>query len=399
MYWHPETPLRQRYLSSVGQTSPQPMLLEIQSASGSWIHSTSGKAYLDLISGISVSNLGHGRTEIVQAIQNQAAKYLHTMVYGEHIQAPQVALAEALTNALGHPFKAVYFVNSGSEAIEAALKLARRHTGRFEVVSFINAYHGSTMGALSAMGSHAFSDGFLPIVPGHTRLPFNEIDALKAISSKYAAVLVEPVQGEAGYIWPEAGFLEAIAQKCQEHGCLLIFDEIQTAYARCGKLFAFHEFNVQPDIVVLAKSLGGGMPLGALAASQNLLNSFTHLPVLGHISTFGGHPVSCAAGLAALEIVQNEKLAERALWVESRFRHFLHPEFAQKLKGKACMMSLELENFQQLQIAVQLAFDKGVLIDWFLFNDRSLRLAPPLNILDHEIEFACEALNQALSNL
>jgi len=382
----------------IAQTSPAPMALDVSHAMGSNIYDSEGKAYLDLISGISVSNLGHGQPKIIQAIKDQAEKFLHTMVYGEHIQAPQTLLAKALIDQLGNPFESVYFVNSGSEAIEGAIKLAKRHTNRFEILSFKNAYHGSTHGALSAMGGNLFSDGYLPLVPGFEKAHFNSFTDLEKITSKHAAVIIEPVQGEAGYVTANPGFLKAVRQKCDETNTLLIFDEIQSGFGRSGNLFAFQAEDVIPDILVMAKGMGGGMPLGAFVSSQSIMSNFMSLPVLGHITTFGGHPVSCAASKAALDLILSDNLLSHVKRLEILFKE----RFAKSgydLSGKGLMLSIDVKSFENVLKVVEEAFGKGLLIDWFLFNDHSLRIAPPLNLSEMECDFACSILIEAIEKL
>ena len=374
------------------------MALDVAYAKGSYLYDSDNKKYLDLISGISVSNLGHGQPAIIKAIQEQAEKFLHTMVYGEHIQAPQTLLAKALIDQLGAPFESVYFVNSGSEAIEGAIKLAKRHTNRFEILSFRNAYHGSTHGALSAMGGNFFSDGYLPLVPGFEKANFNSFEDIQKISSNHAAVLIEPIQGEAGYVTPSPGFLQAIREKCNETNTLLIFDEIQSGFGRSGCLFAFQTEEVIPDILVMAKGMGGGMPLGAFVAAQSIMSNLMSLPVLGHITTFGGHPVSCAASKAALDIILKENLLEHVLKLELRFRdHFAKAGYS--LSGKGLMLSIDLGSFENVMNVINQVYKKGILIDWFLFNDRSLRIAPPLNLSFEDCDFASEALIEAIQTL
>ena len=393
-----QTTNKSLFYRHIAQTSPAPMALDVAYAKGSYLYDSNNKAYLDLISGISVSNLGHGQPKIVKAIQEQAERFLHTMVYGEHIQAPQTLLAKALIDQLGAPFESVYFVNSGSEAIEGAIKLAKRHTNRFEILSFRNAYHGSTHAALSAMGGNLFSDGYLPLVPGFEKADFNSFEDLQKITNQHAAVLIEPIQGEAGYIKPTHGFLDAVRKRCNETGTLLIFDEIQSGFGRSGTLFAFQSENVIPDILVMAKGMGGGMPLGAFVASQSVMANLMSLPVLGHITTFGGHPVSCAASRAALELILSENLLNHVGELETRFRsHFLNHGI--NLSGKGLMLSIDLESFENVTKVINEVFEKGILIDWFLFNDRSLRIAPPLNLSFEDCDFASSTLIEAIQKL
>lgn len=389
--------LKQLFLAHVGQTSDGPMSIEVVKAEGCRIIDRNGKEYLDLISGISVANMGHGQASIVKAVQDQAARYMHTMVYGEHVQSPQVLLARELTDAIGEPFDSIYFVNSGSEAIEAAMKLAKRATGRYELVSFRNAYHGSSHGALSAMEQGPFSDAFLPLVPGILKLEYNDFEAIEEIHCRHAAVVVEVVQAEGGYLPAKPSYLEAIRQRCDDNGCLLIFDEIQTGFGRTGPLFAFQEEAVKPDILVMAKGMGGGMPLGAIAARKELMHLFTHQPVLGHITTFGGHPVSCAASRAALAFWQSEINPQRAKEIEQLFRAELECVPNSHISGRGAMLALHLNSTERMWKAVEQAWKKGLLIDWFLFNEAAFRIAPPLIITDEEIKEACAILRELLA--
>lgn len=368
------------------------MGIEVERALGCTITDTQGKEYLDFISGISVANMGHSHPRIVQAVQEQAARYMHTMVYGEHIQSPQVQLASALIDALGPGFEQVYFVNSGSEAIEAAMKLAKRATGRYEIAAFQNAYHGSSHGALSAMGSHTFSNAYLPLVPGVSHLPLNDEEAIASISCRHAAVIVEVIQAESGYLPANLDFLQALQKRCELTQTLLIFDEIQTGFGRTGPLFAFQDCGVSPDIICMAKGMGGGMPLGALATSKSIMQHFTEHPVLGHITTFGGHPVSCAASLAALQVWQEEIQQERAKEIEVRIRENLANIPQSHITGKGAMLALHLGDAARMWNNVGRAWNQGLLIDWFLFNDQAFRLAPPLVISDDEIDRATDIL-------
>ena len=297
------TPLTKLFLRFVGQTSPTPMSIEVTKAEGIYLYTPEGKRYTDLISGVSVSNVGHGNKEVVEAICKQANDYLHLMVYGEMIQTPQVSYAQKIGRYLPEGIDCVYFVNSGSEAIEGALKLAKRYTGRTELISFKNAYHGSTHGALSMMGSEYYKNAFRPLLTDVRQLEFNNTEMLSSITERTAAVLIEPIQGEGGYRIPSREFLQALRKRCTETGAILIFDEIQTGFGRTGKMFAWEYFGVTPDIIAMAKAMGGGMPLGGFAASYEMMNTLTFNPVLGHITTFGGHPVCCAAGMAAMEYI------------------------------------------------------------------------------------------------
>lgn len=355
-----------------------------------------GTRYLDLISGIAVSNVGHRHPRVLAAIRQQLDQYLHLMVYGEVVQAPQVRLAAALATTLPLHLDCCYLVNSGSEAVEAALKLAKRVTGRAELVSARDSYHGSTHGALSVGGDEGFRRAFRPLLPGVRQVRFNDFDELQHITRRTAAVLLEPIQGEAGVREPLPGYLVAVRQRCDEVGALLIFDEIQTGFGRTGTFWACEQEDVWPDALVCAKGMGGGMPIGALIASRELLTAFSTDPVLGHITTFGGHPVSCAAALATLQVIQEEQLlagvaAKSAL---------LKAELAsvpgvREVRGRGLLLAAEFDSYAVLKPVIDRALAAGVLTDWFLFCDRALRAAPPLTITEGEIRFAGDILRQA----
>jgi len=381
---------RQLFLNNLAQTSDSPMALEIVKAEGVYLFDVSGKKYLDLISGISVSNIGHRHPLVVQAIKDQADKYLHLMVYGEYIQSPQVKLAGALADLLPEKLNNCYFVNSGSEAVEGAMKLAKRLTGRGKIVAFNHAYHGSTHGALSVIGDESYQVPFGPLLPGVEHIEFNAIDELRAITSETACVIIEPVQGEAGVIVGTQEFLTALRDRCDETGTLLIFDEIQTGMGRTGTMFAFEKFSVIPDILLLAKGLGGGMPIGAFISSREIMQTLTRNPVLGHITTFGGHPVSCAAALANVEVIINENLIESVQSKTDLFiKHLGKSLFIKQIRTAGLMIALQLDNYAHVKRVIDRCIEQGVIIDWFLFNDSSIRIAPPLTINEKQIEEAC----------
>lgn len=387
---------RQLFLRSVAQTSPEPMMLEIDHAEGIYMFDTIGKKYLDLIAGISVSNLGHCNPAVNNAIKTQLEKYTHLMVYGEFIQAPQVELAAWLSSQLPGKLDSCFFVNSGSEAVEGALKLARRHTGRKEILSCVDAYHGSTMGALSAGGSELYKRAFRPLIPGFRKIRFNQFEDLEIIGGETAAVLIEVIQAESGINLPSPGYLREVRDRCNEMGALLIFDEIQTGMGRTGSLFAFEHYDVIPDILLLAKGFGAGMPLGAFISSRNIMQSLTHDPVLGHITTFGGHPVSCAASLAgALELKKGTILKDVG-HKERIFKDMLIHPAIKEIRAKGLFMALEFEsqelNFKVIQNCVQ----EGLITDWFLFAPHCLRIAPPLIINEEEIAIACSMIIKAI---
>ncbi|MBA3899667.1 MAG: aspartate aminotransferase family protein, partial [Bacteroidetes bacterium] len=371
---------RQLFLNHLAQTSDAPLALEIDFAEGVFLTDVNGKKYMDLISGISVSNIGHRHPQVIEAIKAQLDKYLYLMVYGEYIQAPQVAYAKLLTEQLPPNLNSVYFTNSGSEGIEGAMKLAKRHTGRTEIIACKNAYHGSTHGALSIMGDEYFKSAFRPLLPDIKFMEFNNPDDLQQISERTACVIIEPIQGEAGVITPKNDYLQKLQQKCKEQGALFILDEIQTGFGRSGSLFAFQEYGVLPDVITIAKGMGGGMPIGAFVSSKEIMNSISHNPVLGHITTFGGHPVSCAAAKASLEVLLNEKLIGQVKEKEALFRSLLkHPKIVE-IRAKGLLIAIEFEDEVSNKKVIQKAIEKGIITDWFLFNSKSLRIAPPLII-------------------
>lgn len=387
---------RNLFLQLLAQTSDAPLMIEVDKASGMYIYDTHGKAYLDLISGISVSNIGHCNPKVIDAVKKQTETYMHVMVYGEYIQSPQVKFAELLTSKLPQNLNSVYFVNSGSEAVEGALKLAKRYTGRREIISCNNAYHGSTQGAMSVMGNEAMKKSFQPLLPDVTFIEFNNLSDLQKITEKTACVIIEPIQGEAGVIVPDENYFEELRRKCSTTGTLLIFDEIQTGFGRTGSLFAFEKFNVVPDILTIAKGIAGGMPLGAFISDKKIMDSFKTNPVLGHITTFGGHPVSCAAAIANLNFILDEKLIDGVLLKESIFRKYLTHSAIKEIRGNGLLLALQLENFNQVKKTMAHALEQGVVTDWFLFCDSALRIAPPLIITEEEIIHASDIINDAI---
>ena len=393
---------RQLFLNHVAQVSPKPMDLEIVKAKGVHLFDVNGKSYIDFISGISVSNVGHCHPYVVKAIQQQSETYMHLMVYGEYVQAPQIQLAKALTDLLPQNLNSVFYTNSGTEATEGALKLAKRVTGKTEIICFKDSYHGSTHGALSVMGNEEFKQAFRPLLPDVKILEYNSIEEVnKHITSKTAAVILEPVQSETGYTIATNEFLKVIRKKCDEHCALMILDEIQNGFGRSGTFFAFEQTGVVPDILLLAKGMGGGLPIGCFISSQKLLNEFTHNPVLGNINTFGGNAVCCAASLACLQTIQSEKLMDDIERKSNLIRSLLVHPAIKNIKGKGFMLSLDFEdtdlNFKIIETCVK----NGLIVDWFLFNSHSMRIAPPLIITDEEIKQACEiilkSINESLS--
>lgn len=391
--------LRQLFLQHVAQTSEMPLALEIARAEGVYLYDTSGKAYLDLIAGIGVSSLGHRHPKVVQAIHNQTEKYLHTMVYGEFVLSPQVQLAKLLTDQLPLELDSVYFTNSGTESTEGAMKLAKRFTNRAEIIACKNSYHGSTQGAASLMYPKDFTQGYHPLLPGIRHIGFNEVADLQTITYKTAAVIVETVQAEAGIYPPKNDYLRQLRQRCAETGTLLILDEIQTGYGRTGTLWAFEQYGIVPDILLLAKGMGGGMPIGAFIASQEIMQVLTHNPVLGHITTFGGHPVSCAAALATLETLLESDFIQQVPTKERLFKTLLRHPAIIEIRSAGLMMAVELPSFDFVQSVIQICLEQGVLTDWFLFNSRCLRIAPPLIIRESEIQFACEVIIKAIKRV
>ncbi|WP_345951144.1 aspartate aminotransferase family protein [Mucilaginibacter sp. PAMB04274] len=389
--------LRQLFLANNAQTTDFPLLLEFERAQGVYLYNAEGKPYLDLISGIGVSNIGHGNAQVIEAIKNQLDKYMHLMVYGEYVQTPQVRFAEKLTSLLPESLQSVYFTNSGAEAIEGAMKLAKRYTGRNQIIACHNAYHGSTQGALSIMGNEDFKQAYRPLLPGIQFINFNSLNDLDLITSETACVVIETIQGEAGIRVPNAAYMLALRNRCTKTGTLLILDENQTAFGRTGKLFAFEHFGIIPDILVLGKALGGGMPLGAFIASNEVMGALKNNPILGHITTFGGHPVCCASGLASLEVLLNENLIEQVAAKEALFKQLLvHPAIKQ-IRGKGLMLAAELDSFELNKAIIDHCIEQGIIIDWFLHCSNSMRIAPPLIITSEQIKEACATIIQAIN--
>jgi acetylornithine/N-succinyldiaminopimelate aminotransferase len=377
------------------QTCDTPMGLEIVSANGIYIEDVNGKKYMDLISGVAVTNLGHNHPRIVSAIKNQVDKYLHVMVYGEYIQAPQVKLAKALATILPENLNCSYFVNSGTEANEAALKLAKRYTGRTELIAFHKSYHGSTHGSLSVTGNETKKYHVRPLLPDVKFIHFDDENDLIQITNKTAAVIIEPVQGDAGVRIPKKSFMKKLAERCKQVGAVLIVDEIQTGYGRTGTMFAFEQFDIVPDILTIGKAMGGGMAMGAFIASKEMMNCLKHDPVLGHITTFGGHPVCCAAAFETLQIFKDENIVES---VNSKGRLFIelltHP-IVKEIRQIGLMMAIQLESFEVVEKVVKRCLEKGVIGFWFISCNNSFRLAPPLTITEEEIRTACQIIKES----
>ena len=396
---------RQLFLHHVAQTSDAPLALEIESAEGMFLKTVDNEQVMDLIAGISVSVLGHRPPSVQKAVELQLNKYWHTLVYGEFILAPQVQLATLLTKLLPSSLNSVYFTNSGTEATEGAMKLAKRATGRSEIISMKNAYHGSTQGAMSLNSDTYFTQSYRPLLPDIQHIAFNNFNDLEKITHRTAAVIVETVQAESGIHTPlsktkdNVGYLFALKRRCKEVGTLLILDEIQAGMGRTGTLWAFEQYDVTPDILLLAKGLGGGMPIGAFIADRDLMWHLTNEPVLGHITTFGGHPVSCAAALATLETLIDSDLIAQVKAKEALFRRLLvHPKI-KEVRSAGLWLAVELESFDILIKVIHECLWNGLLTDWFLFNNKSLRIAPPLIITEPQIEWACKVILEAIEKI
>lgn len=361
--------------------------IEIVRAEGIYIYSENGDSYVDLVSGVSVSNIGHLHPKVVEAVKDQCDRYMHLMVYGKYIQSPQVKLAEKIIDILPNQLNSVYFVNSGSEAVEGALKLAKRITGRTEIISFNKAYHGSTHGALSVLGYEEMKNSYRPLLPGISFHNFNDKKVIDSITDQTAAIIMEPLQTEAGIILPDDGWLSAIRNKCTETGTILIFDEVQLGFGRTGNMFAFENFGVVPDILCIAKAMGSGMPIGAFISSTDNMNLLTHSPALGHITTFGGHPVSCAASLAGLEVIVNEKLYIKGDKIGSLFEDLLtgHPKI-EEIRRIGLMIGVEIKQPHKVGELLYIFQNNGLIVDQFLFNETSFRIAPPLTITEDEVK-------------
>lgn len=390
---------RQLFLLNTAQTSNSPRLLEIEKSEGVYLYGPQGQRYLDLVSGFAVSNIGHRHPAVLDAIRHQLDHYLHVTVYGEFVQAPQVELATRLLEVLPDPFGSVYFTNSGTEATEGAMKIAKKFTGRKEFIAARKAYHGSTQGALSLMDQEEFQKAYAPLLPGISYIPYNDRDALDQITEQTAAVILESVQGEAGIRVPDKSYMQAVRQRCDEVGALLILDEIQTGFGRTGTLFAFEQFGIVPDIILLAKGLGGGMPIGAFAARKEVMDVIKDNPMLGHITTFGGHPVSCAAALASLNVILEERLLDGVQEKADLFRSLLvHPKI-REIRGLGLMMCIQLDSFSQVERVSQYCAENGVLIDWFLHCETAMRIAPPLTITEDQIREACGIILAGIDQL
>jgi len=388
---------RTLFLQHVGQTTTCPMGLEIDHAKGIFIYDKSGRKYIDLVSGVSVSNVGHCHPKVIEAIKEQAEKYMHLMVYGEYIQEPQVNFAKSIIDLLPKSLQSVYFVNSGSEAIEGAMKLAKRVTGRREILAFANAYHGSTQGALSIYGGDELKKAVQPLLPEIDFMEFNQLKTLERITKKTACVVMEVIQAEAGIHVADVEFLKTVRNRCNETGTLLFFDEIQTGFGRTGKMFAFEHYQVVPDILCLAKGMGGGMPIGAFVSSKSVMDTLTNNPALGHITTFGGHPVSCAAGLASLNIIKTESLHIEANIKGQMFRNLLKHKLIDQIRGKGLFLAVEMNPNVDMNKFFKICLSKGIIYDFFLFTQTAFRIAPPLTITSNEIVLVSQLLMEAMN--
>ncbi|MFN5360767.1 MAG: aspartate aminotransferase family protein [Bacteroidota bacterium] len=391
--------LRQLFQQHLAPTSPAPMNLEMVKAEGVFLWDAAGKRYIDLIAGFSVSNIGHSHPAVVKAVQEQAATYMHLMVYGELIQSPVVAYARRLTSLLPSSLDCIYFTNSGAEAAEGAMKLAKRVTGRSKMIAFEHAYHGSTQGALSLMGDEYWRRSYRPLLPDIYHYPFGAAEVIAAIDHSTACVVLETVQAESGVTAPDAAWLQQVREKCTATGTLLILDEIQAGFGRTGTLWAFEQMGIVPDILLLGKALGGGMPLGAFIASRQLMHQLSYQPVLGHITTFGGHPVSCAAGLAALEVLLQSGAIDQAKAKEKFMRAYIQHPAITEVRTAGCWMSLQFASAELNQRIVHQCVKNGLLTDWFIFAPDRLRIAPPLTIENEVLKDACDLLLQSIDEV
>ena len=391
--------LRQLFLQHLAQTSTAPLAIEIKKAKGSRLWDADGKEYIDLIAGISVCNIGHRHPKVIKAIKKQLDDYMHVLVYGEIIQSPQVQYAHLLTRHLHNSLNSVYFTNSGAEAVEGAMKLAKRATGRAQIVAFKKSYHGSTQGALSIIGDEYWRNAFRPLLPGVLHLEYDSFDSLDAITDQTACVVVEPVQAERGIYVPSKKWLKALHARCKETGALLIVDEIQTGFGRTGTMWGFQQFKIVPDVVLLGKALGGGMPLGAFVANRKLMTLLTDNPVLGHITTFGGHPVCCAAGLASFKVLLKQEIILEVKYKEQLFHQYLHHPKIKAIRSIGLLLALEFEDEALCKKIVHGCIEAGVLTDWFLFAPHCMRIAPPLTITAKEIKKSSDIIHETIQGV
>jgi acetylornithine/succinyldiaminopimelate/putrescine aminotransferase len=386
------------FKKSIAQTSDSPIGLEISHAEGPYLYTTDGKRFVDFISGIAVSSLGHRHPKVIEAIHEQVDKHLHVMVYGEFIQKPQLEFAELLTDYLPSGLDQVYFVNSGTEANEGALKLAKKHTGRSKLIGFRNSYHGDTHGSLSVTGRDVYRDPYLPLLPDVHFLDFNSFENLDLIDEQTAAVIMEPIQGEGGIIPSDSEWLKEIRRRCNEAGALLIFDEIQSGFGRTGTMFAFEQYGIQPDILCLAKAMSGGMPMGAFVSSDKIFQAFMYNPPLNHVTTFGGHPVSCAAAHANLKELLKGDYLENARYIEKRTKEKLQGDGIREVRGKGAMLGLQLTDKKLTENVVKDCFERGILLGWTLHSDTLVRLAPPLIIDTELLDDVLDTISSCIKN-
>jgi len=391
--------MKSDFLKYQAQTSPNPLGLEISHANGTYVYDTNGKEYLDFIAGVSANSLGHNHPVVKEAILEQLGKYTHVMVYGEFVQQPQVELCKFLCKQLAPQLQSVYLTNSGTEATEGALKLAKRFTGRSEIVSAKNSYHGNTQGAMSVSGKEQQNSAFRPLIPGIKFIEFNNINHIQKISARTAAVILETIQGGAGFITPKNEYLSKVKQRCDEVGALLILDEIQTGIGRTGKLFGFENYNLIPDIIIAGKGLGGGMPIGAFIASAAMMAVLKQDPKLGHITTFGGHPVIAAAALATLKEITSSNLINEVLEKERLFRKLLQHNAIQEIRGKGLMLAIIMENSAITSKIILKAIEKGLLLFWLLFEEKAIRITPPLTITNSDIRKGCTILLEVIEEV
>ena len=391
--------MKEDYFKYQAQTSSHPLALEISHAKGSYIYDTKGRAHLDFVAGVSACSLGHCHPRVVNAIQDQVQKYMHVMVYGEYIQEPAVAYTKLLASLLPAPLETTYLVNSGTEAIEGALKLARRFTGRSQILSAKNAYHGNTMGSLSIMGYEERKSAFRPLIPDVGFIRFNSEEDLLKITERTAGVVLETIQGGAGFILPENGYLKKVRERCTAMGAMLILDEIQPGFGRTGKLFAFEHYDCVPDILVIGKGMAGGMPVGAFVASHHMMQSLIENPKLGHITTFGGNPVIAAACLATLQEITESKLIQESLEKEALFRKLLQHPLIKEIRGKGLMLALIMEKPEVANEVILKCAEKGLILFWLLFEPNAIRISPPLTINNQEISLGCALILEVLNGL
>ena len=388
---------KQLFLNHVAQTSPTPIGIEMVKADDIYLFDKDGKKYIDAISGFSVANIGHSNSKVVNAVQTQAAQYMHLIVYGEFIEQPQITYAKLLSDNLPSSLNCVYFTNSGTEATEGAMKLAKRATNRSKIISFNKSYHGSTQGALSVMGDEYWRNAFRPLLPDVFHFDYGSDEAINAIDENTCCVIAETIQAEAGIIQPTKEWLQAIRKKCDEHGTILILDEIQAGFGRTGTLWAFEQFNIVPDILLLGKALGGGMPLGAFIADKKLMNLLSHDPVLGHITTFGGHPVSCAAGKAAFEVLLEGNFISSVKNKEQFLLDHLQHKKIKVIRSAGLWMAIEFDSFETNHAVIQKCISKGLITDWFLFASNCMRIAPPLIITENELKDICQIVLESVA--